>query len=243
MRIEDTNGEEINSLEDWSKVFDTPQRKKHWKAGRSAHSIADFILNRSGEKRIAKLLERVVTEEMVLEKAIPEFEVPFDKFGRGRVHDLGVFGTTNSGKSIFIGIESKVDESFNRTVSEVYLEAKAKQIAGEATNAPARIENLLRLNFHNIGPSVFDLRYQLLYATAGTVAVDSDLYVLLILVFKTHLYEELKALDNYRDYLKFTALAESSEILNDEGQVVAHRISVGGKELFSIYENILLRES
>lgn len=153
MRIEDTNGEEIISLEDWAKIFDTPQRKKHWKAGRSAHSIADFILNRGGEKRIAKLLERVVPEEVVLEKAIPEFEVRFDQFGRGRVHDLGVFGKTHSDKSIFIGIESKVDESFNRTVSEVYLEAKAKQIAGEATNAPARIENLLRLNFYNIEKS------------------------------------------------------------------------------------------
>ena len=243
MRIEDTNGKEINSLEDWAKIFDTPQRKKHWKAGRSAHSIADFILNRGGEKRIAKLLEHVVPEEVVLEKAIPEFEVPFDKFGRGRVHDLGVFGTTHSGKSIFIGIESKVDESFNKTVSEVYLEAKDKQIAGKATNAPARIENLLKLNFHNIDPSVFDLRYQLLYATAGTVAVECDICVLLILVFKTHLYDELKALDNYRDYLQFIALADSSEILTDEGQAVAHRISVGGKELFSIYENILLRES
>lgn len=50
-------------------------------------------------------------------------------------------------------------------------------------------------------------------------------------------------LDNYRDYLQFIALADSSEILTDEGQAVAHRISVGGKELFSIYENILLRES
>lgn len=243
MRIEDTNGEEINSLEDWAKIFDTPQRKKHWKAGRSAHSIADFIINRSGEKRIAKLLERVVPEEVVLEKAIPEFEVRFDQYGRGRVHDLGVFGTTQSGKSIFIGIESKVDESFNRTVSEVYLEAKAKQIAGETTNAPARIEDLIRRNFHNIDPSVFELRYQLLYATAGTVAVDRDLCVLLILVFKTHLYDELKALDNYRDYLQFIALADSSEILTDEGQTVAHRISVGGKELLSIYENILLRKS
>ena len=95
----------------------------------------------------------------------------------------------------------------------------------------------------NIDPSVFDLRYQLLYATAGTVAADRDICVLLILVFKTHLYDELKALDNYRDYLQFIALADSSEILTDEGQAVAHRISVDGKELFSIYENILLRES
>ena len=104
----------------------------------------------------------------------------------------------------------------------------SSRTAGEATNAPARIEDLLRRNFHNIDPSVFDLRYQLLYATAGTVAVDRDLCVLLILVFKTHLYDELKALDNYRDYLQFIALADSSEILTDEGQAVAHQISVGG---------------
>ncbi len=243
MRIEDKSGNEITSIEDWKKLFETPQQKDHWKVGRSAHSIADFIMHRNGEDKISALIEKVLDEAVILEKAIPEYEVQFDNYGRGRVHDLGIFGRTQSGKSLFVGIESKVDESFNKPVLDIYLESKAKQLSGISTKAPERIEDLLKLNFKKINPSVFDVRYQLLYATAGTVAENADIYVLLIIVFKTTDYNELKGLDNYRDYLKFIDLAESVKIPIDDSQAIAHKLSIGDKELISIYEYLSTKEN
>lgn len=108
-------------------------------------------------------------------------------FGHGRMHDGGIFGETEDGKSIFIGVEAKVDESFGAPVLESYLKAKTRQIAGEPTNAPQRIEKLLAMHFNNPDVSMFDIRYQLLYATAGTIAAGADISVLYVTVFQTAL--------------------------------------------------------
>ena len=235
MRIEDKTGNEITNLEVWKELFNTPQQKKHWKPGRSAHSIADFIIHHNGGEKISALIAKVLNESVILEKAIPEYEVPFDKYGRGRVHDLGVFGKTQSGKSLFVGVESKVDESFNKSVLDIYIESKAKQLSGISTNAPERIEGLLKLNFKKINPSVFNVRYQLLYSTAGTVAENADVSVLLIIVFKTALYDESKGLVNYRDYLKFIDMVESVKIPIEDSEAIAHSLSIGDKKLISVY--------
>ena len=64
----------------------------------------------------------------MLDRAISEYEQKFDDFrGRGRIHDLGIFGQTESGKSLFVGVEAKVDEPFGPFVHDAYLSAKAKR--------------------------------------------------------------------------------------------------------------------
>jgi len=57
------------------------------------------------------------------------------------MHDLGIFGTTTGGQSVFVGVEAKVDETFGASVRDTYLTMKAKQITGTTTNAPKKIGN------------------------------------------------------------------------------------------------------
>ena len=44
MTINDSHGNAIRTLEKWSASV----RRAHWREGRSAYSLADFILNRNG---------------------------------------------------------------------------------------------------------------------------------------------------------------------------------------------------
>jgi hypothetical protein len=229
-------GEKIESMDAWAKLFDSPRSAHQWKQFRSAHSIAEFVLNRNGAASLQMRVGQALGEDVQLERATPELEVRFDQFGSGRKHDLGIFGRTASGKSLFVGVEAKVDEPFGALVREAYLGAKARQIAGESTNAPERIEQLLKLHFREPDPSMFEIRYQLLYATAGTLAATADVSVLYIVVFKTPLYGETIAAENYRDYAHFMAKIGAGQLKLPSKEAVAHKILLNGRELVCLYE-------
>ncbi len=127
----------IKTLEEWKiKVFGTGQKAIHWKVGRSAYSLAKFMLEKDGVKYVTKLLEEALNEKIQLDEAIIEKEVRFDDYGHGREDDLGIIGNTASGKSIFIGLEAKVDEPFGESIGQVYLKSKSKELNGTSTNAP-----------------------------------------------------------------------------------------------------------
>jgi len=236
MRIEDSKGNEITSLENWATLYDTPLRRHQWKEHRSAYSVAEFILNNDGSDVIQSRVVSALGKAVIFERVIPELEVKFDEFGQGRVHDLGIFGKADSGESIFVGVEAKVDETFGETVRDVYLNAKSRHAAGISTNAPARIENLLKRHIESADPSTCDVRYQLLHATAGTVAADADISVFFVIVFKTALYNETKGDENYRDYKTFITFAQGKPIPLSDNAALAHAVNVGGKSLVCIYE-------
>jgi hypothetical protein len=158
MKIEDGNGNAIVSFEDWAKLYDTPQQSHQWKEHRSAWSVAEFVMNRDGLSQLTSRVSDALETAVELERVVPEYEQRFDAFGRGRVHDLGMFGRTSDGRSVFVGVEAKVDEPFGATVHDSYLIAKARQIAGTSTNAPERMEKLLGLHFKEPDPSMFDIR-------------------------------------------------------------------------------------
>ena len=246
--IQDKDGKAIKTMRDWKKIYDSPQKKKHWKKGRSAHSIAEYILNRNGIDKIRQRLEEIYQQDIYFQKAVPELEITFDKYGKGRVHDLGIEGVGQFDSTLFVGVESKVDETFGDIISKVYLDAKARQIGGESTKAPERIEELLGLHFGKPDRHVFNLRYQLLYATAGTTEATVgttetkfNKSVLYILVFKTDLYDDLKGIDNFRDYITFLNALNAEEFECSRQDSRVHRLSVGDKELISIYEQVDLK--
>jgi len=232
--ITDKKGRLIETMEDWSKIYSSGNNARHWKEGRSAYSIADYVINYNGMKKIADRVGEVLNETVEFGKIIPELELKFDQYGQGRVHDLGIYGQTASGKSLFVGVESKVDESFNKTIADVYLQAITKRIGGGRTKAPDRIEKLLRDHFRKPEKEVFDLRYQLLYATAGTLASKQDLSLMYIIVFKTDLYNELKGIENLKDYIAFINASRSEELDCSRPESLVHRINVFRKSLYSI---------
>jgi len=236
MRVEDSEGNLISTMDDWAKLYDTPQQSHQWKKHRSAQSVAEFIINRKGADSIQSRISAVLSQSVSLERATPEVEIRFDKYGRGRVHDLAIFGQTDSGESLFVGLEAKVDESFGVYVRDAYLSAKAKQITGTSTKAPERIEELLGLHFSEPDVSMFDVRYQLLYATAGTLAAEADISVFYVIVFKTQLYDESIGADNYADYLHFVTSVGGIPIKQDNKEALAHELTLNGKRLVCIYE-------
>ena len=238
MRVEDSKGNQIDSIDAWELIYDNPQQRHHWKEHRSAYSVAEYILNRSGGSAIQSRVSEALGCSVRLIKAIPEYEVKFDKFGRGRVHDLGIFGETDSGRTVFVGIEAKVDEKFGNKTKDEYLKAKAKQIVGKPTNAPQRIEQLLALHFDQSDPAMFNTRYQLLYSTVGTTSVNVDIPVLYVLVFKTPLYDGSIGATNYRDYLQFIEGVGAEDISITSKEAVGHKLRLGDRELVSLYEYI-----
>lgn len=231
----DKNSNEIYNLNDWENlIFNKPGKQKHWREGRSAYAIANYMMGK-GCDEVTKIISKILGEDIELKEAIPELEIKFDKFGHGREHDLGIYGETKSGKTIFIGIESKVDESFNKKVSEVYLDAKVKEFRGENTNVPQRIEDLIKkMEFNKLTPEVFDLRYQLLYAVAGTAMANADIKILMFIVFKTELYDETKGKQNHKDYLQFIKEVNSTAIKMD-GNICAHELTFDNKKIYSLY--------
>ena len=236
MRIVDSLGKDITSIDDWSKLYTTSQNFHHWKKGRSAYSTAEFLLYYDGASLIAQRVSEALGAHIEFNLAIPEYEVKFDEYGKGRMHDVGIFGQTEDGKSVFVGVEAKVDESFGPMVKDSYLAAKAKQVVGISTNLPERIENLLSLHFREPDITMFDTRYQLLYTTAGTLAAESDISVLFIAVFKTELYEESIATENYKDYLHFIEKIGAIPINLRSTKALGHEVALHEKSLTCLYE-------
>jgi hypothetical protein len=236
MKIEDTSGREILTFDDWANLYDTPRERRKWKEHRSAWSVADFVINHDGVAQLQARLADAIGQSITVDRVVPEFEQRFDQYGHGRVHDLGVFGQAADGRSVFVGVEAKVDETFGATVHDAYLQAKAKQITGKSTNAPLRIEQLLALHFAEPDPSMFDVRYQLLYATAGTLAANADISVMYVVVFKTPLYDESIGANNYRDYIHFVNKVGGMPVSLTEKGVVAHTLNLDGRALLCLHE-------
>lgn len=243
LKFQDSTGNVINNLIEWENYFlKSNSKKKHWKDGRSAKSIAEFMINKNGIQIITNVISKILSEKVTFSKAIPEFEVRFDNFGNGREHDLGLFGKTDSNKRVFVGVEAKVDESFNEKISDIYIKAKSKELNGESTNAPKRIEKLIQRNFNNITPDKFNLRYQLLYSTVGTLdaKIDgkkADVSILLIIIFQTNLYNKQKGSKNHKDYIQFIKAVNSKKIYNSQN-VDLYKLKIDGKDIYSVYMNV-----
>ena len=233
MKIE-YNGKTISNILDWEKYIFSSKKKKHWKVGRSAYSLADFIIHKKGENFIKDEVSKIIKEDLCFDKAEPEFEVRFDKYGHGREHDLAIWGKTTSGKSIFIGVEAKVDEPFGESILETYFDAKIEELKGEKTNIPKRIEELLKRNFKTLTRKLFDLPYQLLYSTVGTTTEKADIHVLFVLVFKTSIADLSKIKANKKDYSKFFNSMKASVIKKNTD----YKTNIDGQELFVIYRDV-----
>ncbi len=237
MEIVNRKNQAIKNINDWEKEIP----KKDWVKGRSAYSLAEFILIENGIEKVKNIIKDILKDEIIIEKGIPEYEVKFDKFGgRGRFHDIGIWGKTKStNKTFFVGIESKVDESFGQTVSEAYISGIIKRLNKENTKKPERIEKLLEQNFGNkIKSKHFDLRYQLLYTTMGTLEENADISICFFIIFKSSSYDKIKGKENYRDYCQFVQNVLSEKIPCDIDNVEVNKLIIDSRKIYSVYTEI-----
>ena len=119
MRIISWKGNEISSLENWASLFSESHKSRHWKEGRSAYSLSDFIMNHGGGAHLESRISSVLSQPVKLETATPEFLAKFDSYKGNRSNlDLGINGRVGSGASLFVGVEAKVDEEFGKTCGQ-----------------------------------------------------------------------------------------------------------------------------
>ncbi len=173
MVIRGRSGEVINSLQDW-RVLATPASEKHWKDGRSAKELARAWMSGAGKDALVELFEtNDDLRGLQIHQAVAAAQVAFDQFPGGkRNHDLLIRGECAAGQ-VTIGLEAKADETFGETIAAYRRKALKIRDAGNATNAPERLEHLLNdvaLISLDLNPTFGDLRYQLFSDVAGTLA-------------------------------------------------------------------------
>ena len=233
MRIETSDGKLLRAMADWQAIHKPAQ----WRPGRSAHAIADFVVNRDSAAKLARTVAAVLGERVAFREAAPELEIRFDRYGKGRFHDLGIRGETESGATLFVGVEAKVDESFGAHVADEWRNAQRIRERGERTRRPDRITELCDRFQDGPGISEYDeIRYQLMHAAAGTVEAGADVSVLYIAVFATDDYDPDKAEINRQDYRTFIACAGGTPTPNQTAAAESHNLNLSGKSLTAIYE-------
>ena len=248
MRIVDSRGQEIPDLEQWwTRVFEGTSKARHWKKGRSAHSLADFIMNRNGAAHLEARISSVLSRQATLEHAIPEFLARFDSYpGNPSNLDLGITGRVGRPahqQTLFVGLEAKVDEPFgSNTVGSRYSSAMRIRRAGRNTNAPERVRNLLSEYFSvRDAPDssrFADVRYQLLTGTAGAVAAQGEVFVFHTLIFRTSEYDERKGLANQVEYQRFIEAARGKPLMRQEEDFRADELTLADKRLVCIHEHV-----
>lgn len=194
---------EIHNVEDWIESFNNSKKGED---GKSAKTLAQFCKEKDVESIIKEWISPIVGELFFLDTAIPEMTTRFDNYGKGRTHDLGICGHTDSGNSIFVGVEAKVNETFGRTVQQAYKYVETLHNKGKNSNLGVRIEGLTKKYFP--GLDLDDIRYQLLYAIAGTMCEEAGIKILLFISFETKQYVKKFGQRNDNDLNDFLKLLD-----------------------------------
>ena len=222
----------IKDVRDWVKSFESSGKDE---IGRSALSLAEFCSKPNIEEEFNALLQPIFqSKRIILHTAQPEKSSRFDNYRKQRIHDLAIYGQTDSGKSIFVGVEAKVDETYNSNLSKIYDKAKSEQLNGKNTMIPQRIEALIKNYFPGLSTRS-SVRYQILYAIAGTLCEQCDFNILLFLTFKTSKYKEAAAQRNKKD-LRDVLNSINHEVLA-EGY---YKCTLGDKILYIIDQTVIL---
>ena len=199
----------IKDLSSWEQAFKDVSSEKHWKEGRSAHSLALYFCERDGENELKQLLG---LSDYTIESAEIEHESKFDNYkGRGRMQDLHMVlaKTLDQSDKVVIEIEAKVDESFGSRIDDAYTEAKKYKDLHPNSKREERINKLVTSIFGESTKidDVKDQRYQLLYYLSGSIKEAKDKkakkLIMPILVFKTGNYDKTIASWNKEDYKAF----------------------------------------
>lgn len=186
MRIH-AKGQEITDIETWFRAAPPKGKKRHWQPYRSARELALAWCAVSGHPSVPPEIRELVDSHPLTAGAdfadadiTPELRVPIDAYaGEPRNADLAItcsappISAGSPRRRIAINVEGKADESFGQTVSSAVRAADTRRRRGEASNADHRARELLRAILGSTleaDAGLGKLRYQLLTATAGTLA-------------------------------------------------------------------------
>lgn len=202
---------ELKTMEAWKEAFvDIDGDPGHWRDGFSACSLAKYFLGdaRKAESTIKETLNRLLGDDPVesLDEGIVEHECPFDDYGKPRRQDIGVFGKTKGGKRLYVGIEAKVNEPFDKTIGEKLEDAERALRENPRSNSGNRIKELCEwFGVSENDEKIQSLRYQLFHFAKATANIDADICVLLVLTFETTESDAEKQAKNAADWNEFAS--------------------------------------
>lgn len=235
-------GQPIRSLDEWLALAG-PKRDYHWQDGRSAMEAARAWLGATSPAlppEVAAALSAHAAFGSVLEwSAEPEVRLSFDELrGEPRNTDLLVRARDSHGEFL-VAVEAKADESFGETVAQA-MDAACKRLADNARSGG--LQRLRRLCTALFGrtleedPTLGTLRYQLLTATAGAIAVSirqgRPRVVLLIHEFRTEKTIDSRHDENSADLNTFVTRLTRGETTRVGSGELHGPLTIPGGELF-----------
>ena len=153
------NNNIITTVEEWYQFAPPKAKGKHWKDGRSAKSLAQFMTDKNQVKKLEDILVELEYNTKGVISCTPEANTVLPCKGNGRNHDLLMIG-----EDFVVGIEAKVSEPFGEEISTELIEA--------SDNKKGRIDKLANELFGckiNEVKDGLELRYQLLTGVYGTL--------------------------------------------------------------------------
>ena len=153
------NNNIITTVEEWYQFAPPKAKGKHWKDGRSAKSLAQFMTDKNQVKKLEDILVELKYDTNGVISCTPEANTVLPCKGNGRNHDLLMIG-----EDFVVGIEAKVSEPFGEEISTELIEA--------SDNKKGRIDKLANELFGckiNEVKDGLELRYQLLTGVYGTL--------------------------------------------------------------------------
>ena len=159
MKIKISKNNIITTVEEWYQFAPPKAKGKHWKDGRSAKSLAQFMTDKNQVKKLEDILVELEYDTNGVISCTPEANTVLPCKGNGRNHDLLMIG-----EDFVVGIEAKVSEPFGEEISTELIEA--------SDNKKNRIDTLANKLFGckiNEVKDGLELRYQLLTGVYGTL--------------------------------------------------------------------------
>lgn len=229
---------EIKEYSDWENTFKAA-KPKHWKEGKSAQSLADFMMQKKGFESVRQFVGEAIQtpkKEIEIDIVTIEGQVAFDCYKHSREHDLTIEARTQSNKTIFIGVEAKVDEPFGNESIKQYRERSKNK--NPNSNVPCRIDGLKTFFPENKKKEFEELKYQLATATAGTLCAQTssktnfDFYVFLVLAFTDNCSTKNNE-KNKNDFNQFLETIAAQKLCED-----TYKCIINGKTFIIIYKDI-----
>lgn len=235
MQIFNSKGSLITNMESWEHAFKEVDSAKHWKPGYSAHALAKHFTAPSvddshGLDTILKGLWAFGVNEVSLDNGIVEFESRFDGFGKGRVHDLAIWGEADD-KPLVVCVEAKVNEGFGTTVKRTIEERLKNSQDSKIKNRVQGIAGDLAMDYDDI----LDLPYQLLTFLAGGIheaaKLENGVLYLPVIVYNTTVHDPENGFASLRNYVETMEALGFSHCDNDD--IIMYKGTLGNIQVLS----------
>lgn len=231
----------IATLEQWFQLAGPKGRETQWVDGRSAKECARAWLDVPDgvPAEIEQLLVQLDGGPLVVERVEPEALLTFDGHGGPRNADIAIWANDTQGP-VAITVEAKADESFDKLLSEVLAAGLDRRLALATSGAFARASALAQALFWPRGagePGLDRMRYQLLTATAGTLAMaglhHATRAVLIVHEFQSEQTSRTKLKVNSRDLDAFVNRLSRGEVKSVKPAELYGPFTVPGGDLFA----------